>query len=198
MFSSDEENDFEIVEQLMMSDLTESTKLVGSPTIKPTSSHVINSKISSPTRHYDGFDSESDSNNEITLFNSPARANKTMMGTSTRNSTIYVWLLSFFAAIGGFLFGYDTGVISGAMLLLKDEFDLTSLWQEVIVSVTIGAAFISALLGGFLNDKFGRKIVTILASFVFTAGAVVLAFSYNVTMLVSGRVIIGIGIGMCK
>ncbi|XP_059167029.1 proton myo-inositol cotransporter-like [Physella acuta] len=197
MFSSDEENDFEIAEQLMMSDLTESTKLVGSPTIKPTSSHVINSKVSPPL-HYDGIDSESDSNNEITLFNSPARGNKTMMGNSTRNSTIYVWLLSFFAAIGGFLFGYDTGVISGAMLLLKDEFTLSSLWQEVIVSVTIGAAFLSALFGGFLNDKFGRKVVTILASFVFTAGAAVLAFSYNVTMLVIGRVIIGIGIGFAS
>ena len=59
----------------------------------------------------------------------------------------FVYLLTFFSAIGGFLFGYDTGVISGAMILLRDQFRLNSVWQEMVVSVTIGAAAVFALVG---------------------------------------------------
>jgi SP family myo-inositol transporter-like MFS transporter 13 len=70
--------------------------------------------------------------------------------------------LSFFAAIGGFLFGYDTGVVSGAMLLLKTNFDLSSFTEEVIVSVTIGTAAIFALVSGILNEYLGRKLTIII------------------------------------
>lgn len=107
----------------------------------------------------------------------------------------FIYILSFFSAIGGFLFGYDTGVVSGAMLLLKNRFHLSSILEEVIVSVTIGFACLFALCGGLLNDKFGRKFTTILASFVFTIGAVILAAAVNVAMLIVGRAILGIGIG---
>ncbi|MEW8547039.1 MAG: MFS transporter, partial [Candidatus Thiodiazotropha sp.] len=105
----------------------------------------------------------------------------------------FIYILSFFSAIGGFLFGYDTGVVSGAMLLLKNYFHLSSLLEEVIVSVTIGFACIFALCGGLLNDKFGRKFTTILASLVFTIGAVILAAAVNVEMLIVGRAILGMG-----
>lgn len=114
-----------------------------------------------------------------------------------QESTVYVWTLAVFAAIGGFLFGYDTGVVSGAMLLLKKEFSLSSVWQELIVSITIGGAFLAALVGGFLNDLLGRKKMTVVASFVFTSGAVVLCASQNKEMLAAGRLIVGIGIGKC-
>ncbi|KAH3816091.1 proton myo-inositol cotransporter-like [Dreissena polymorpha] len=110
----------------------------------------------------------------------------------------FIYVLSFFSAIGGFLFGYDTGVVSGAMLLLKDEFHLTSLEEEVIVSVTIGFAFLFALLGGWLNDRYGRKLTTVMASFVFTIGAGVLAGAYALWMLIVGRAILGMGIGLAS
>jgi len=108
---------------------------------------------------------------------------------------MFIYVLSFFSAIGGFLFGYDTGVVSGAMLLLKDNFNLTSLEQEIIVSVTIGFAFLFALIGGWLNDRFGRKPTTVIASLVFTIGAGVLAAANAVWMLIVGRAILGTGIG---
>ena len=110
----------------------------------------------------------------------------------------FVIVLSFFSAIGGFLFGYDTGVVSGAMLLLRDQFHLTSIWEEVVVSVTIGFAAIFALVGGALNEAFGRKVVTLLASLVFTGGAVLLGVAQNTAMLVIGRGILGMGIGGYK
>lgn len=59
----------------------------------------------------------------------------------------FVYVLTFFSALGGFLFGYDTGVISGAILLLREQFDLNSVWQEMVVSLTIGAAAVFTLVG---------------------------------------------------
>ena len=107
----------------------------------------------------------------------------------------FVYVLTFFSAIGGFLFGYDTGVISGAMILLRDHFVLSSVWQELIVSVTIGAAAIFTLLGGVLNDRVGRKPVILVASLIFTAGALCLAFATDRYLLLVGRIIVGAGIG---
>jgi MFS family permease len=52
------------------------------------------------------------------------------------------------ATIGGLLFGYDTGIISGSMLLMKDYFNLSTIYQEAIVSATIGAAAVFALIAG--------------------------------------------------
>ncbi|XP_061187255.1 proton myo-inositol cotransporter-like [Saccostrea echinata] len=110
----------------------------------------------------------------------------------------FIYILSFFAAIGGFLFGYDTGVVSGAMLLLQPEFKLDSVWEEMVVSATILFACIFALVGGPLNDRFGRKAVTVTASLVFTGGAVLLGVAQNKIMLLIGRSILGVGIGLAS
>lgn len=98
--------------------------------------------------------------------------------------------------VGGFLFGYDTGVVSGAMLLANKEFSLIPLWHELIVSVTIGAAAIAAAVAGVLCDLMGRKPVLLIAASVFTVGAVLMGASVNKEMLLGGRVIVGLGIGL--
>ena len=115
-----------------------------------------------------------------------------------KGSKFYVVFLTCFAAIGGLLFGYDTGIVSGSMLLIKDDFQLSTLWQEVIVSATIGAAALFSLLAGFLVDQIGRKKVIMIASFVFTVGAVVMAIpeTNEKEILLIGRLIVGVGIGM--
>lgn len=107
----------------------------------------------------------------------------------------FVYTLAFFSALGGFLFGYDTGVVSGAMLLLKREMNLSSLWQELLVSITVGAAALSALAGGFLNGLFGRRICILLASFIFTAGGIILSVAHSKEVLLCGRLTVGFGIG---
>ncbi|XP_033126179.1 proton myo-inositol cotransporter-like isoform X2 [Anneissia japonica] len=111
---------------------------------------------------------------------------------------LYVAVLACVAGLGGFLFGYDTGVVSGAMILLKDDFELSILWQELIVSVTIGAAAISALIGGVLNDRFGRRPVIITSSIVFSCGSLVLGFAQDKQTLLIGRIIVGVGIGLAS
>ncbi|XP_039512627.1 solute carrier family 2 member 13b isoform X2 [Pimephales promelas] len=116
----------------------------------------------------------------------------------TDQTPCFVYTLAFFSALGGFLFGYDTGVVSGAMLLLKREMNLSSLWQELLVSITVGAAAVSALAGGFLNGLFGRRICILLASFIFSAGGVILSLAHSKEVLLCGRLTVGLGIGIAS
>uniref|UniRef100_A0A8C4REI9 Proton myo-inositol cotransporter n=1 Tax=Erpetoichthys calabaricus TaxID=27687 RepID=A0A8C4REI9_ERPCA len=110
----------------------------------------------------------------------------------------FVFVLAGFSALGGFLFGYDTGVVSGAMLLLKKEMNLSALWQELLVSSTVGSAALSALAGGVLNGLFGRRPCILLASFLFSLGAIVLMAAPNKEVLLVGRIIVGLGIGIAS
>uniref|UniRef100_A0A8C6T615 Solute carrier family 2 member 13b n=1 Tax=Neogobius melanostomus TaxID=47308 RepID=A0A8C6T615_9GOBI len=107
-------------------------------------------------------------------------------------------MLCFFSALGGFLFGYDTGVVSGAMLLLKREWNLSSLWQELLVSSTVGAAAVAALCGGSMNGTLGRRRCILLASFIFSIGGFVLGFAPNKEVLLVGRITVGLGIGLAS
>ena len=111
------------------------------------------------------------------------------------SATSAMYSLTFFAALGGFLFGYDTGVISGALLPITRLFHLNDLWKEVIVSSTVGAAIFGAVSGGWFNNKFGRKLVLITSSVIFVAGAVLMAVASNKELLLVGRLVVGVAIG---
>ena len=115
--------------------------------------------------------------------------------SSGQGSRFYVYYLTCFATIGGLLFGYDTGIISGSMLLIGDNWKLSNLWKEGIVSATVGAAAIFALIAGFLTDFIGRKKVVMLASVIFTIGAAVMGAAPGKEVLLVGRLIVGAGIG---
>ena len=69
----------------------------------------------------------------------------------------FVYLAAAFAALGGLLFGYDTGVISGALIFIKQEFALSTFEQELIVSIVLAGAIVGAFTGGRLSDRFGRR-----------------------------------------
>ncbi|EEC48416.1 predicted protein [Phaeodactylum tricornutum CCAP 1055/1] len=106
--------------------------------------------------------------------------------------------LTTMAALGGFLFGYDTGVISGAMLMIRREFVLTPWQQEVVVSSTVLSAFFSSIAGGSLNRVWGRRPCILLAAAVFTVGSLVLGGAWSYRTLVLGRIIVGVGIGLAS
>lgn len=110
----------------------------------------------------------------------------------------FVLKLTVTSALGGFLFGYDTGVVSGAMLLIVDDFDLTNLQEEVVVSVTIAAAVTAALAGGPGMERWGRRPAILLAAIIFTLGAVLLAAAGSYQELVVGRLVVGLGIGLAS
>lgn len=112
-----------------------------------------------------------------------------------KGSRFYVYYLTCFATIGGLLFGYDTGIISGSLLLIGDNWSLSTIWKELIVSATVGAAAVFSLIAGFLTDWLGRKKVVMAASVIFTGGAVLMALSSGKEMLLVGRLVVGAGIG---
>ncbi|KAH9748013.1 putative inositol transporter 2 [Citrus sinensis] len=113
----------------------------------------------------------------------------------------YVLRLAFSAGIGGLLFGYDTGVISGALLYIRDDFksvDRKTLLQESIVSMAVAGAIIGAAIGGWMNDRFGRRTSILVADFLFFVGAVIMAAAPNPGALITGRVFVGLGVGMAS
>ena len=96
----------------------------------------------------------------------------------------------------GGLFGYDQGVISGALAGIKSTFALSPLIIEVVTSwVTLGA-LLGALAGGEIADRIGRKRTVLIAGALFTLGAAVQAFAPETWVLVAGRLIIGAGVGV--
>ena len=103
------------------------------------------------------------------------------------------------AATGGFLFGYDTGVVSGALLPLRRAFQLTPSQQEVIVSVTVLAAFVSSIFcGSFLHPYWGRRTCILGSAAIFTVGSLLLGAAWDYYSLLMGRLILGIGIGVAS
>lgn len=106
-----------------------------------------------------------------------------------------VYLISGITAIGGFLFGYDTGVISGALLFIKKDFALSPFMQGVVVSAILVGAIIGAIGCGPLSDRFGRRRTIIAMATVFVAGSIVAALAVSVAMLIAGRVVLGLAVG---
>jgi MFS transporter, SP family, major inositol transporter len=104
--------------------------------------------------------------------------------------------LTVISTLGGLLFGYDTGVISGALLYMRDDLALTPFTEAVVVSSLLfpGAAF-GALLGGKLADKFGRKGSLLVCAGLFLIGALITAMAPNVPIMTVGRILLGFGVG---
>lgn len=103
------------------------------------------------------------------------------------------------ASMGGFLFGYDTGVVSGAVLYLKHTWPaITEEEKEFVVSLAQAGASIAALLAGPLQDKLGRKPVIMIADVFFTVGALIMALAPSVGVLMLGRFVVGVGVGMAS
>ncbi|MGI9578821.1 MAG: sugar porter family MFS transporter, partial [Microthrixaceae bacterium] len=110
------------------------------------------------------------------------------------------WLVLIYVVtlLAGILFGYDQGVIAGALHGMTDEFNLSSTMKEVITSwVTLGALF-GALFAGGLADRVGRRVAVLLAAGLFVAGALVEALAPGTTVLVIGRLIVGFGVGVAS
>ncbi|XP_062226027.1 inositol transporter 1-like isoform X2 [Phragmites australis] len=116
-------------------------------------------------------------------------------------SNHYVLTLTGAAGIGGFLFGYDTGVISGALLYIRDEFPVVRdnyFLQETIVSMALVGAILGAAGGGWINDAYGRKKSTLLADMMFALGSLVMCAAGGPYILILGRLLIGLGVGVAS
>ncbi|MDX2108019.1 MAG: sugar porter family MFS transporter [Candidatus Melainabacteria bacterium] len=110
----------------------------------------------------------------------------------------YVYLVAGIAALSGLLFGYDTGVISGALPFIKNQFTLTPEGEGLVVSGVLFGATFSSLISGSLTDTFGRKKVLLTTAMLFAGGSILAAYAPSVEMLVVGRIILGLAIGVAS
>ncbi|GAA2970389.1 sugar porter family MFS transporter [Lentilactobacillus parakefiri] len=107
-------------------------------------------------------------------------------------STFFIF---FFGALGGLLFGFDTGIISGASPLIESNFNLGTEQTGFIVSSVLIGSSVGALSIGSLSDKFGRKRLLILASILFLIGSGLSMFAQGFVSMVIARIILGFAVG---
>ena len=120
---------------------------------------------------------------------------KVVAETSWKRS---VYLAAATSALGGMLFGYDIGVISGAILFIKKDFSLSAGMEEIVVSSVLVGSLIGAVAGGMLADRLGRRKLLIITAAVFGLGAIGAALAPNTAWLISARVVAGIAIGIAS
>jgi sugar porter (SP) family MFS transporter len=101
----------------------------------------------------------------------------------------------FFGALGGLLFGYDTGVISGALLFIPNDFKLSPFLQGAIVGALLLGAALGSAVAGRISDAVGRKRLIIGAGVIFTCGALLAALAPSIGVLVAARFILGLAVG---
>ena len=119
-----------------------------------------------------------------------------MSGTSYNRS--YILGLAFISALGGYLFGFDFAVISGALPFLRDQFGLNSYWEGLVAaSLALGAA-LGCIIAGSISDRYGRRKGLLLAAAVFGLSALAMALAPGRNFFIGARCMAGIGVGMAS
>ena len=111
------------------------------------------------------------------------------------NNKTYTFFISFIVALGGFLFGFDAGIISGVMSFAGPEFNLNEIQSGWVVSSPSFAAMIAMLFSGRLSDKLGRKKILIFVAFLYAISAILSAVAVSYEMLYIARIIGGLAFG---
>lgn len=114
---------------------------------------------------------------------------------ANNKTPLFVIIMAIVAAMGGLLFGFDTGVISGAIPFLQQDFGLTDGTIEFITTAGLIGAIVGALIGGSVTDGLGRRKVLILSGIIFGVGALWSGFASNATSLILARLFLGVAIG---
>ena len=111
---------------------------------------------------------------------------------------MYFYLIAGAAALGGLLFGYDTGVISGALLFVRQVMSLSPTMQGMVVAIALAGAAIAAAMAGQLSGRIGRRRTILGAGLLFIAGALISAVADSVAVLLVGRFLVGLAIGVAS
>lgn len=121
-----------------------------------------------------------------------------LLALADQKPTFLVILLTIVASISGFLFGYDTGYISTALVAVGDDLGQTLSYgqKELITSATSLGALIGAIFAGFSADVFGRKPVIMASDVLFIIGSAMQTGASSVSVMIAGRLIMGFGVGI--
>src|SRR5712691_2169751 len=113
------------------------------------------------------------------------------VGHVQRGSARFVYLPAMVAAIGGLLFGFDTAVINGAIVFIKQQFGLSDSQTEIAASSLLLGCVVGASVAAFTSDRFGRKRVLLAAAALFTVSSLGSALPRNLTEFIVARVLGG-------
>ncbi|EKM78245.1 hypothetical protein AGABI1DRAFT_75730 [Agaricus bisporus var. burnettii JB137-S8] len=125
----------------------------------------------------------------------------TVVAEGEERTTWFVWVLVSCSTISGLLFGYDTGVISGALVTIGSDLGpalLSDGQKEFITSSTTLGALLGGLAAGVISDWIGRRPVLGIADIIFVAGAIAQAVCHDVWSMIGGRFLIGVGVGLAS
>ncbi|KAK9148832.1 hypothetical protein Scep_007589 [Stephania cephalantha] len=103
--------------------------------------------------------------------------------------------IALLASTNSILLGYDIGVMSGAVLYIKDTMKISSVQQEILVGLLNVASLIGSVASGKTSDMIGRRYTIVLAAMTFLLGALLMGLAPSYTFLLAGRVVAGIGVG---
>ena len=120
-----------------------------------------------------------------------------MQDTQTFN-TRYIFGISLISALGGYLFGFDFAVISGALPFLRTQFALNPVWEGFLTGSLALGCIAGCLIAGYIGERYGRKPGLMLAAFIFALSSLLIAFSSSITFFLILRFAAGIGVGMAS
>lgn len=122
----------------------------------------------------------------------------TAPGATHRFNTSYILGISFISALGGYLFGFDFAVISGALPFLQKQFELDAYWEGFATGSLALGAIIGCLIAGIVSDKYGRKPGLLVAAAIFAVSSLAMAFSPSRELFITSRFAAGMGVGMAS
>ena len=112
--------------------------------------------------------------------------------------TVILLVATAVSAVGGILFGFDTGIISGAILFIQHDWNLSTTEESIATSSVLIGAILGAIFGGYSADRLGRKRSIIAGSGLFVVGTFIVIASQGLPIFVVGRILIGIAIGLAS
>jgi SP family arabinose:H+ symporter-like MFS transporter len=110
----------------------------------------------------------------------------------------YIWTICFIVGLGGFLFGVDTAVVSGAIGLIKTKFALSADMEGLVVSSAVLGCIFGTVSSGWMADRYGRRMALRLAGVLFLVSTLGSAFVTSTLLLVAARILGGVGIGIAS
>jgi len=110
----------------------------------------------------------------------------------------YILAVSFISALGGYLFGFDFAVISGALPFLREQFAFNEYWEGFATASLALGCIVGCLIAGYISDKYGRKPGLMMAAVIFLLSSFAMAFSSTRGVFISARFVAGIGVGMAS